>query len=102
MQVSQGWVFLIYPSTLTSFSNVSIHPVASPLGVYKFFGSVNDFNSHKKSSRSDLVLEKFWVNQCSWLKLFITVAMRITITDFWKIFHYSVKKYHHEKLIVIR
>ena len=35
------------------FSNVSIHPVASPIVTYKFFGSVNEVNSHKKPRKSD-------------------------------------------------
>ena len=41
------------------FFNVSVFPIASPLVVYKFFGSVNDVDYHNKSRQSDLVLEKF-------------------------------------------
>ena len=45
------------------FSNVAISPVALPLVVHKFFGSVNDVDSHNKSRQSDLALEKYWVTQ---------------------------------------
>ena len=63
------------------FSNASIRPVARPLVVYKFFGSVNEVDSHRKSRHSDLVLEKFWVTQCGWLRLYRTVAMVMSITN---------------------
>ena len=41
------------------FSNVSIRPVARPLVMYKFFGSVNEVDSHNKSRQSGLALENF-------------------------------------------
>ena len=63
------------------FSNVPIFPVASTLVVYKFFGYVNEVESHNKSSLSDLAVEKIWVIQCGWLLLCITVAMVMTINN---------------------
>ena len=41
------------------FYCVAIHPVACSLIMYKFFGYVNEVESHKKSRQSDLTLEKF-------------------------------------------
>ena len=51
------------------FSNVSIRPIDCPLLMSKFFGLVNEVDSHNKSHKSDLVLEKFWIMQCDWLRL---------------------------------
>ena len=31
------------------FSNIAIHPVAHPLGMYKLFGSVHEVKSHNQS-----------------------------------------------------
>ena len=84
------------------FYNASILPVYSPLAMYKLFGSVNEVDSHNKSMQYDLVLEKFWVTQCGWLRLCTTVAMVMTITGFWKPFHYGVKRDHYDKFISIR
>ena len=41
------------------FSNVSIFPVANLLLMYKFFGSVNEVESHNKSRQSNIALDKF-------------------------------------------
>ena len=41
------------------FSNVSIFPIDCPLLMYKFFGLVNEVDSHNKPHKSDIVLEKF-------------------------------------------
>ena len=68
----------------------------------KFFGSVNDVDSHNKSCQSDLALEKFWVTQCGWLRLYATVAMGTKINNSWKLFHYRVKRDHYNKFIGIR
>ena len=46
--------------------------------------------------------EKFWVAQCGCLQLCMTVAMGMTITNFWELLIYGVKRYHYEKLIGIR
>ena len=70
--------------------------------MYKFFGSDNEVESHNKSRRSDLSLEKFWVAQCVWIRLCKTVDKRMTITNFWKLFCYGVKRDCCEKLIGIR
>ena len=52
--------------------------------------------------QSDLALENFWVTQCGWVRLCTTVAMRMAITNCWKLFRYGVKRDHHENLIGIR
>ena len=41
------------------FSNVPILPFARPLVMYKFFGSINEVDSHKKPRQYGLALEKF-------------------------------------------
>ena len=64
------------------FSNFSICPLSCTLGVSKLFGSFNLVESHNKSKQSDLVLEKYWVTQCGWLRLCTTFAMGITIKNF--------------------
>ena len=84
------------------FTYVSIRPIACPLLMYKFFGSVNEGDSYNKSRQSYLALEKFWVTQCSWLCLCTTVAIGMKITNCWKLFCYGVKRYHYNKFIGIR
>ena len=68
----------------------------------KFFGSVNDMDSHNNFRQSDLALEKFWENQWGWLRLCTTVATGMKITNFWKLFRYGVKRDHYDKFIGIR
>ena len=68
----------------------------------KFFGSVNEVQSHNKSRHSDIALEKLWIMQCVWLRLCTTVAMGMTITNFWKLFFYGVKRDQYYKFIGIR
>ena len=46
------------------FSNVAISPVDCRLFMHKFFGSVNEVDSHNKSSQSGLYMYKFLVTQC--------------------------------------
>ena len=70
--------------------------------MYIFFGSVNEVDSHNKPRQSYLALEKFWVNQCNWLRLCAKVDMGITINNLRKLFRYGVKRYQNEKLICIR
>ena len=95
-----GITYLLkYPD---QFSNVSIRPVASPHIMSKFFVLVNEVDSHNKSRQSVLVLEKFWVTQCGWLWLCTNVAMGMTITIFWKLFFYGIKRDHYDKFIGIR
>ena len=100
-QGAQRQVFPIYLSFLKK-SNVDICPAACPLVIYKFFGYVNEFDSHNKSRQYYLALEKFWVTQYGWLRLCTTVAMGMTITNFWKLFYYGVKRDHYDKSIGIR
>ena len=60
----------------------------------KFFGLVNDVDSHNKARRSDLALETLWVTQYGCLRLCTTVDMGTTIANFWKLFCYGVKRDH--------
>ena len=64
--------------------------------------AVNKVDSHKKSRQSDLALKKFWITQFEWLQLCTPVAMGMTITNCWKMFHCGVKRDHYDKLIGIR
>ena len=84
------------------FSNISICPVARPHLMSKFFGLVNEVESHNKSRKSDIVMDKFWVKQCGWLWLCTTVAMGIKMTNCWKLFRYGIKGKHYENFIGIR
>ena len=59
-------------------------------------------DSHNKSRKLDLALEKFWVTQFGWLRLCTTVAMEMKITNCWKLFRYGVKREHYDKFISIR
>ena len=54
------------------------------------------------SRQSDIALEKFWVTQCGWIRLFTTVAMGMKITNCWKLFCYGVKRDHYDKIIGVR
>ena len=84
------------------FYNVSIILVACPLLMSKFFALVNKVDSHTKSRQSYIALEKFWVTQYGWLRLCTTVAMRMTITNCWKLLLYGVKRDYYNKFIGIR
>ena len=84
------------------FTNVAIKSVSLPLVMSKFFGAVNEVDSHNKSRHYDLEMEKLWVTQCVWLPLCTTFSMGMTITNFWKLFLYGVKRDHYDKLIGIR
>ena len=75
-------------------SNVSIRPVDHPLLMSKCFDSVNEVDSHNKSLQSDIVLEKFWVTQCGWIRFCTNVAMGMTINNSRKCFCYGVKRDH--------
>ena len=56
------------------FNNVSILPVARPLVMSKEY-AVNEVDSHNKSRQYDLVLEKWCITECGWLRLYTTVSM---------------------------
>ena len=64
--------------------------------------SVNEVNSHNKPRQSYLALEKLWRTQCGWLRLCTTVAIGMTITNFWNCFRHGVKREHYDKFIGIR
>ena len=83
------------------FTNVAIRPVARTLVMSKNKSAVNEVDSHNKSRRSYLSLEKRWFTQCGWLRLCTTVAMEMTINNFWKLFCYGVKRDHYDRLIGI-
>ena len=70
--------------------------------MYKFFRYFNEVDSHNKSRNSDLAMDKFWVTQYGWLRLFTKVSMGMTIANLWKLFCYGVKRDHYEKMIGIR
>ena len=71
-----------------------------PLSCIIYLG-LNEVDPHNKPRQYDLVLENLWVTQCGWLRLCTTVSMRMTITNFWKLFPYEVKIDNHEKSIGI-
>ena len=83
------------------FTNVAILPVARPFVISKKY-AVNEVDSHNKPIQSYLALEKWWVTKCVWLQSCTTVAMGMTITNCWELFHYRVKRYHYDKLTGIR
>ena len=60
--------------------------------MYKCFDLVNEVDSHNKSHQLDLALDKFLVMQCGWLRLCTTVAMGMTITNYWKLFSMRLKR----------
>ena len=68
----------------------------------KFFGYVNDVDSHTKSSQYDLALEKLCVTKCGWIQSRTTVLMGTTINKLWQLCCYGVKRDHYDKLIGIR
>ena len=49
-----------------------------------------------------MALKKYWVAQCVWIKLCATVAVVITINNFWKLFCCGFNRYHYDILIGIR
>ena len=85
-----------------NFYNVSIHPVSHPLVMSRLFGSFNEFYPNKKPRQYGLALEKYWVNQCGWIHLCMTVAMGMTIYNFWNVYFNRVNIYHYEKLMGTR
>ena len=47
----------------------------------KLFGSINEVDSHNNSMNSGLALENILVTHCAWIRLFMIVAMGMTITN---------------------
>ena len=68
----------------------------------KFFGYANGIDSHNKTRKTYLASEEFWITQCDWLHLCAKVAIVMTVTNFWKLFHNGVKREHYYKVIGIR
>ena len=95
-------VLLDYISTLTRLRMLEFALLIVLLSCLSYLDFVNEVESHKKYRWSDLALEKYWVTQCGWVRLCATVAMGMSITNFWKLFYNGVKRYHYEKLIDIR
>ena len=87
---------------LDPFSNDIILPVPRPLAMYKLSEYGNAVDSQNISDHYNLVLGKFLVNQCVWIRLCTEVAMGMTITNFWKVFCYGVKRDHYDKSIGIK
>ena len=50
----------------------------------RVFLYVNKVDSHNKSKHSDLVLEKYWVTLCVWIRLCTAVDIVITVANLWK------------------
>ena len=90
--ITQAGLTYLYKYT-DQFNNVAIFPVACTLFVSKFFGEVNEADSHNKLSQSNLELEKLWVAQCDWIWLCMKVSMGMTITKCC-LFFYGVKRDH--------
>ena len=65
--------------------------------MYKFFGSVNLVDSHKKLRPSAISMEIYWVTQYNWVQLCTKVDIGITINNFLKLFRYEVKIDYYEK-----
>ena len=59
-------------------------------------------DSHNKSRWSDLALEKLWVTQRGWIRLYATVTTEMNINNCWKLFSYGVKRDNYDKSIGIR
>ena len=91
----------IYTSILTNLLMFPFVLLIVPL-LYLKKSAVNEVDSYNKSRQSDLALDKWWVNQCDWLWLCMTVYMGMTIHNFWKLFPYGVKRDQYDKLIGIR
>ena len=64
------------------FAIVDIHTVACTLVMYKFFGYVNEVDSHKKPRQYNLALKKYMFTQSGCIRLCMTVSIGITITNF--------------------
>ena len=65
----------------------------------KFFGLVDEVESHNESRQSYLELEKFWVEKCGWIWLCTNVYMGVNINNGCKLFCYGVKRDHCKKFI---
>ena len=63
---------------------------------------MNEVESHNKSRKSDLALDKWCVTQCGLLILCTTVVMEMNMTNCWKLFWYGVKRDHYDKFVGIR
>ena len=100
-QVAQRLVFPAYIIILTNLIMLPLSLFLVPL-LCQNKSAVNKVDSHNKSIHYDLALEKWLVTQCGWLWLYMTVAMGMTITNYWKLFCHGVKRGHNEKLIGIR
>ena len=92
---THGILYLFnYPD---QFSNVSILSNVCPQVLYKFFWSFNEIDSHIKCRQYGLALDKLWVTQCGWLRLYTMVEIGIITTNFWKRFCCGVNREHYEK-----
>ena len=79
---------------LSSFSdmyyNVSVRPVVIPFLIGGYFNSCNKIDNKKRTRKSDIELEKYWVTHNSYFRLATTVALGMGITDGKLLFCYGV------------
>ena len=98
---NKGRKIQVFPIYLVILTNLLMLPFALLLAPFlcQKQSAVNEVDSNNKSRQSDLALEKWWVTQCSCIRLCTTVAMGMTITNCWELFRYGVKRNRYEKLI---
>ena len=65
------------------FGNVCIRHVARPQVVPNFFKYCNVIDLHNQVRQFDLALEKMWVTQNGYFRLYATM-LGMTVTDLWK------------------
>ena len=70
------------------FGNVCVHQVARPAVLSTYFQYSNSIDLHNQSWQYDLALEKKWVTQDPYFRLY-TTSIGMLVTDMWKIYRES-------------
>ena len=73
-----------------AFGNVCIRHVARPIVVSRYFKYSNQVDLHNQARQFDLSLEKKWITQDGWFRLYTTI-LGMTIVDCWKLFRTNKK-----------
>ena len=73
-----------------AFGNVCIRHVKRPVVVSRFFKFSNQVDLHNQARQFDLALEKKWITQDGWFRLYTTIV-GMTIVDCWKLFRTKTK-----------
>ncbi len=73
------------------FGNVCIRQVARPVVVSRYFKYNNKVDLHNQARQYDLALEKKWITQDGWFRLYTTIV-GMTVVDCWKLFRSVNKK----------